>query len=550
MRKKKFLASPFFVFLGLVALVIAGCGKANTGGPTLAKNQVLNYPNIGTQDVHNIDPALISDLNSSYALSLIDAGLVTLDPKTLKVVPDLAQSWEVSPDGLTYTFHLRPNLKFSNGDPLTANDFAYSIDRAFDPAQSGKSYTPTYYLFLIKGGLDRADGKIPSMIGADQGLYAPDDNTLKITITKPALWFLAALTYPVSYPVDKKVVDQFGPNWWDGHFVGTGPFILKDWQHKVQLTFVPNPNWYGKKPTLTEIDMPMIADPNTAWNNFQAKQNDIGAPPSADYKIAKALGPSQFFEGPSLAISYVAPNSKIAPFDNLTVRQAFAEATDRDTIANDTLQGTSLPSDHIVPQGDPSYNPNFKGLPFNPQDAKAKLTSVYPDLSQMPPVTLEYPKGGDNDKIAARLQQDYQTYLGVHINLNPVDFGQLINDITSKNAAGDFQVQFYSLGWIADYPDAQDWMDLVTTGNANNTMNFSDPQVDSLVAEADSSLDASQRLKDYNQAEELAVQNVAWIPFIQQKIIYTIQKWVSGYSVDAQGLTPDIAWPDVQILQH
>ncbi len=389
MRKKKFLASQFFVFLGLVALVIAGCGKANSGGPTLAKSQVLNFPNIGTQDVHNIDPALISDLNSAYALSLIDAGLVTLDPKTLKVVPDLAQSWEVSSDGLTYTFHLRPNLKFSNGDPLTAQDFAYAIDRAFAPEQSGKSYTPTYYLFLIKGGNERAAGTIPSMIGADEGLVVVDDNTLKINITKPALWFLAALTYPVSYPVDKKVVDQFGPNWWDGHFVGTGPFILKDWQHKVKLTFVPNPYWYGKKPTLTEVDMPMVADQNTAWNSFQAKEADTDiVPPSADYSIAKALGRSQFFEGPSLSIGYVAPNSKVAPFDNLTVRQAFAEATDRKTIAEQILQNTVLPSDHIIPQGDPSYNPNFKGLPFDPKDAQVKLKSVYPDVSTMPAVTL------------------------------------------------------------------------------------------------------------------------------------------------------------------
>ncbi|HEY7414277.1 MAG TPA: peptide ABC transporter substrate-binding protein, partial [Ktedonobacteraceae bacterium] len=472
-------------------------------------------------------------------------------PKTLKVVPDLAQNWEVSSDGLTYTFHLRPNLKFSNGDPLTAQDFAYSIDRAFDPKQSGKSYTPTYYLFLIKGGNERAAGTIPSMIGADEGLVVVDDNTLKINITKPALWFLAALTYPVSFPVDKKVVDQFGDNWWDGHFVGTGPFILQDWQHKVKLTFVPNPNWYGKKPTLTEVDMPMVADQNTAWNSFQAKEADVdNLPPSADYTIAKNLGPSEFFEGPALSIGYVAPNSKVAPFDNVAVRQAFAEATDRNSIANQILQQTVLPSDHIVPDGDPSYNSKFTGLPFNPQDAKAKLTSVYPDVSTMPAVTLEYPKTTDNDKVATKLQQDYQTYLGVHINLNAVDFGQLISDITSKNAAGIFPIQFYLLGWIADYPDAQDWIDLVTTTNANNTMNFSNSQVDSLAAEADASLDAKKRLADYNQAEELAVQNVAWIPFSQGKNIYVFQKWVSGFVQDAQGLTPDISWPDVQILQH
>jgi peptide/nickel transport system substrate-binding protein/oligopeptide transport system substrate-binding protein len=556
MRKKTFIVSQALLLMGVLALILAGCGNGSSGS-NLAANQKFIEPNVGTQDVKTLDPALVTDLNSSYALDLIDSGLVTLDAKTLKVVPDLASNWGVSPDGKTYTFHIRPGLKFSNGDPLTAQDFAYSIDRAFSPAIFGKSYTPDYYLggqggvnAGIVGGEDRGNGKIPTMIGPGKGLVVVDPQTLQINITKPALWFLDALTYPVSWPVDQKVVDQYGANWYDGHFVGTGPFQLTSWQHKVQLTFKQNPNWYGKKPTLTEIDMPMIADPNTAWNQFQAKEVDTVGVPSADYKIAKALGPSEFFEGPSLSIFYVAPNSKVPPFDNLTVRQAFAEATDRDTLAHQVLQDTVLPSDHIVPEGMPGYNPNLKGLPFNPQDAKTKLTSVYPDVTKMPAVTLEYPKGGDNDKIAAKLQQDYQTYLGVHINLNPVDFGQLLNDTESRNSKGIFPVQFYMLGWIADYPDPQDWLDLVVTTSSSNNMNFSNSQVDSLVAQADSSTDANGRLALYNQAEEIAIDNVAWIPFEQGKNIYVFQKWVQGLVVDAQGLTPDISIVNVQILQH
>jgi peptide/nickel transport system substrate-binding protein/oligopeptide transport system substrate-binding protein len=203
-----------------------------------------------------------------------------------------------------------------------------------------------------------------------------------------------------------------------------------------------------------------------------------------------------------------------------------------------------------VPEGQPGYNANLQGLPFNPQDAKTKLQSVYPDVSKMPAVTLEYPKGGDNDKIAQKVQQDYNTYLGVHINLDPVDFGQLLNDTSSKNAQGFFPVQFYMLGWIADYPDPQDWMDLVETGNPNNTMNFSNPAGDQLTQQADSSLDQNQRIQDYNQAEEQDIQQVAWIPINQGKNIFVFQKYVQNFFYDAQGLTPDISWPDVQILSH
>jgi peptide/nickel transport system substrate-binding protein/oligopeptide transport system substrate-binding protein len=553
MRKKMFIVSQALLFMGVLGIVFAGCGTPQ--GSDLADKQIFTYPIVASQDVKTLDPALITDLYSAQVISLIGSGLVSLDPKTLAVKPNLASSWDVSADGKSYTFHIRPNLKFSNGDPLTANDFAYAIDRAFGPDIFGTSYTPDYYLggqgginAGIVGGEDRGNGKIPSMIG--QGLVVVNDTTLQINITGPALWFLEALTYPVSYPVDKKVVDQFGASWWDGHFVGAGPFELKSFQHKVKLVAVPNPNWWGDKPTLTEVDMPIIADSTTSWNNFQANQVDVSPVPAADYNIAKAYGPSRFYEGPSLSVGYVAPNSKVAPFDNVTVRQAFAESVDRDKLANQVLSGASLPSNHIVPQGMPGYNANLKGLPFDPNDAKAKLLSVYPDVSKMPAVTLEYSKSVTGDKLYAAMQQDWQTYLGVHVNLNAVDFGQLLNDVGSKNAAGIYPNQFYALGWIADYPDPQDFMDLVISTSSNNNMNFSNTDVDGLVAKGDSGLDANARLGFYNQAEEIAVQQVAWIPITQGKTIYVFQKWVSGYNVSAQGTTPDIAWSSVKILKH
>jgi oligopeptide transport system substrate-binding protein len=524
--------------------------------PDLAANQVLRVANIGVQDIQTLDPALVEDSGSYYAVELLFTGLVNLDPNTLKVVPDLATGWDLSADGKTYTFHLRSGLKFSNGDPLTAQDVAYSIDRAFDPAQSGKSYTADYYLggqggviAGIVGAQDREAGRIPTMIGPGRGLVVVDATTLQINLTRPALWFLDALTYAVSWVVDKKIIDQYGANWFDGHAVGSGPFIVKSWQHKVQLTFVPNPSWYGAKSHLTEIDMPLISDSNLAWSAFQAGQIDVdNALPSADYAAAKALGSKEFAESPNLSTFYLAPNSKVPPFDNVTVRQAFAEAVDRETIANQILGGTVLPTDHMVPQGQPGYYAGLKGLPFNPADAAARLRSVYPNVGSMPPVTLEYPTGG-RDAIVAKLQQDFQTYLGVTISLKAVTFGQLVTDIETKNAQGIYPVQFYILGWVADYPDPQDWLDQVTSTNINNNMNFSSAQVDSLVAQADASTDENQRISLYNQAEELAIDQVAWIPYSQGKNIVVFQSNVHGYVLDAQGLIPPSVWANVYICR-
>jgi peptide/nickel transport system substrate-binding protein/oligopeptide transport system substrate-binding protein len=543
MRKKTFIISQTLLFMSVFALILAGCGTTTTGN---AAKQVLNFPNVGTADVKTLDPGLIGDLSSAYALGLIDSGLVTLDVNTLEVKPDLASSWDASSDGRTWTFHLRSGLKFSNGDPLTASDFVYTITRAFTPDIDGKSGTASYYLGIndvpnIVGAADVAAGKSTTLTG----VKALDDTTLEVDLIKPAAFFLDQLTYPVSWPVDKKVVDQFGANWWDGHFVGTGPFILKSWQHKVQLTFVPNPNWWGTKPTLTEIDMPMIVSPDTAWNRWQAKEADIVGVPVADYPIAKALGSKEFFEGPQLSIQYLTLNNGVAPFNNLTVRQAFAEAVDRDTIASQVWGNTVLPSDHIIPKGMPGYDANLTGLPFNVQDAKAKLASVYPDVSKIPAITIEYPKGSDDeDKMMAKIVQDWQTYLGVHANLNPVDFGQLLNDLPTN------KVQSYQIGWIGDYPDPQDWADLVVSGSPNNNEQFSNQQVDTLVAQADGLTDQNARTALYNQAEELAVDNVAWVPLFQGKSIYVFQTYVKGLVIDSEGLTPDIAWTNVSIASH
>jgi peptide/nickel transport system substrate-binding protein/oligopeptide transport system substrate-binding protein len=542
MRKKTFFASQFLLFLGLAAIILAGCGTASTGGPNLAASQVLKFANIGTQDIKTTDPALAPDLNSAQAIYLLYSGLVTLDAKTLQIKPDIAKNWDISSDGKTYTFHIRSGIKFSNGDPVTAQDFAYSMDRAMDP--NLKSNVASLYLGNIVGALDRNAGKVPSIIGT--GVIVKDDLTLQVNLTAPAGYFLDAMTYPTSWAIDKKVVDQFGTNWADQHSAGTGPFQLKSWDHRVQLTFVPNPNWYGTKSHLTEIDMPMFADAPTAFKSYQTKEIDIdNLVDSADYSTAKALGPKQFSESPYLAIQYVSPNWNVPPFDNLQVRQAFAYAVDRDTIANNTLRGADYPSDHVVPQGQPGYNPNLKGLPFDPAKAKQLLQSVYPDVSKMPAVTLEYPKGGDGDKLAAELQSEYQQYLGVHVALNPVDFEQLINDVYTG------KVQFYQLGWIADYPDAQDWTSIqFVTGSANNIMNFHDTNLDSLCAQADVEQDQAKRNSLYNQAEELAVDEVGWIPIFQQKNLYSFQTYIHGFVQDSGGLTPQDVWGDVYIEAH
>ena len=296
MRKNTRFTCQMLLVLGLLSIIPAGCGSSEID--IFPAKQVLDYPLIGTSDISTLDPAFPTDMATTQAIELVFSGLVSLDPKTLKSCPTLP------PAGILAT-RARPTpstCAAGSSSPMATRwmqpTFAYSIDRALDPAT--KSLVATVYLGHIVGANARNAGKLPTVIGT--GVVVVDPQTLQINLDSPISFFLEALTYQTSWAVDQKVVQQYGANWADGHAIGSGPFILKSWRHKVQLTFVQNPNWYGKKLTLTEIDMPMISDTGTAFKSFQAKELDIdNLVDSANYSIAKGFGPSRFFEGPALS---------------------------------------------------------------------------------------------------------------------------------------------------------------------------------------------------------------------------------------------------------
>ena len=462
MRKNTRFTCQMLLVLGLLSIIPAGCGSSYID--IFPAKQALDYPLIGTSDISTLDPALVPDAAWTQAIELVYSGLVSLDPRTLSVIPDIATGWDVSNDGRTYAFHLRHGVKFSNGDPVDASTFAYSIDRALDPATG--STLALRYLGHIVGAADRHAGKSPTLIGT--GLLVVDPLTLQIDLDAPISFFLQALTASPSWAVDKKVAQQYSATAVDGQVVGTGPFMLKSWQHGVDLTFDQNPNWYGKKLTLTEVRLSLFPDTSTAFNHFEGKEIDVDpSVDSEDYPTAQAMKHQPVLQGPALTIRYLAPNSAQAPFDNLAVRQAFAEAVDREMLAHQVLQDSVTPSGHIVPQGMPGYFAGLQGLPFNPQEARAKLISVYPDVRAMPSVTLEYAKGADDEKVAAKLQQDFLTYLGVSIKLDAVDATQFQADVSTH------QVQFALLSWTAEYADPQVWLSLQVAKRApDNTVKY------------------------------------------------------------------------------
>src|SRR2546421_2066069 len=472
-QSKKFMTKPLPVFLALMSMLMVACNTTNPTQPDITKKappykQVLVSPEVGISDIKTFDPALSTDSPSIAAIDNIYTGLVQLNDK-LAVVPQLAASYSEGSDGLTWTFKLKPNLKFSDGTPLTSQDVVYSIDRALQPAE--KSTVGPIYLALVKDSDKLQAGKIKTIIG--DSLMTPDPNTVVIVTNKKASYFLDALTYSCSYVVEKSLIDKYGTNFTD-HLTeggGDGPFKVSEYTHGKQIVFVPNPNYYGTKPQLPKLVYPFYKQPDTTYKASQAGQVDIAPVPSANLAAAKLLPNNQYQQIPQLWINYYTMNYLVKPFDNIHIRQAFDLAVDKDLVAHSVWKDTVLPSNHIVPKGMPGYNANLTG-PAGVASTKGDPTKAkqlfqqglqeegWTSASQVPPIKLTYPSGSQElDNEVAALVQMWQTTLGVSVKANPEDFNKLLSDITAatNNAKG---LQFWNIGWIADYPDPQDWTTL------------------------------------------------------------------------------------------
>jgi oligopeptide transport system substrate-binding protein len=570
---RRFVHRILPLLLCSLAMVVASCG--NSGGNTPAGNtgvqrasadkQILISPIGGKDHIKTLDPALAYDIVSIGAIDMIYTGLVSLDDK-LQVKDQLAASHSVDADGTTYTFKLKPGLQFSDGKPLTATDVAYSIDRALQPAT--KSGTASFYLGLIKDSDKLNSGAIKTLIG--DGVLAPDDQTVVIKTSKRAAYFLEALTYPSSYVIEKSMIDKYG-NDFAQHLSegigGAGPFKVLSYTVGKDIQFVPNDHYYGKKAQLRKVVMPFYKESDTVYKAYVANQVDSSDIPSEQLAKSKTLK-DQYHEVPQLWSYYFGMNYLTKPFNNIKIRQAFALAIDKDAIAHNIYKDTVIATNHIVPQGMPGYNTSLtgpEGASTKGDQAKAKelfqqgMTEEGYTLATFPSVTLTKSNGGGTDSRneIASIQQMWQQTLGVQVKINEEESSKYFDDVdaASNNPKG---LQMWSGDWIGDYPDPQDWMTLLfDKGAAKNNMNYGQnptpaaahqQQVQQMLEAADAvTNDDTARMKQYNDAEQLLVNDVVWIPRYQIISTYLQKPCVVGTIDNSQNLTPPEDWGDIYI---
>jgi len=570
--QKKYTTRFSPLLLCLFALLLSSCDLF--GGNNLpirpvkapAKQQVFTDPILGTSDITTFDPALAYDTSSISAVQMVFTGLVQLDDK-FQIKPQLAQNWQQTSDGLTWTFHLKPHLKFSDGSQLTSADVIYSIDRALQPAT--KSTVAPIYLDLIKDSDKLLGGRIQTLI--NDSLMAPDPNTVVIQIKKKAAYFLAMLTYPCSYVVEKKLIDTYGANFTD-HLVlggGAGPFRVTKYAHGKEIDFAPNPNYYHLLPQLQRVVFPFYPQAQAAYQAYQDGRVDVTGVPIANLATDKQR--SDFHQVPQFWINYYTMNYLVKPFDNIQFREAFALAIDKTAIANNVWRGTMIPTNHIVPQGMPGYNPGLTGpdgtrsLKGNPDEARTLLNQGlqeegWSNISQLPPIKLTYATGVSNfDQEVKALTGMWHSVLGVTVTPNPVDYNTLLDQVTAatNNPQG---IQFWGLAWVAEYPDPQDWLTRqFDRGVPNNSMNYGENNsknaaqqqaTQTLLENADANFQPDARIQTYQKAEQQLVNDVAWMPIEQVTNVYLLKPYVIGMANNQLGLNPPDDWANIYVVQH
>jgi len=497
--------------------------KSRSMSDSISSNQGKDVLRVLGADPPTLDPHMVSDTTSAFYVVEIFSGLVSIDTN-LQLVPEIAESWEVSSDGNVYTFKLRRDVEFHNGKKVRAQDFKWSFERAAAPATA--SPVADTYLNDIVGAIDYMKGNASEI----SGITVVDDRTLQITIDAPKAYFLAKLTYPTAFVLDKEVVQSGGRNWWIGNPIGTGPFKLKEYRIGERLVLERSSTYYKSLAKLDNVIFNLAGGQSMAmYENGEIDITGVGL-----FDIERILDPSNPLNQelevapPGFSIYYVGFNISKPPFEDIKFRQALNHAIDKELIAKEVLSGLSVPAYGILPPGMPGYNSNIKGLQFDKDLAQKLLSeSKYASPDSRPRIVLTVPgTGGAMGLDLEVIIEMWKSYLGVEVEIQQVEWATYLKDLDRKN----FQA-FSGLGWEADYPDPQDFLDILFHSESSlNHGNYKNLTADRLLERARTESDVKQRFSLYNEVEKIIIQDAPWVPLWFSGERYALVKpYVKGY---------------------
>lgn len=467
-----------------------------------------------------LDPAMVRDVVSADYMYEIYSGLVTL-AADLSVVPDLAERWDVSPDGTTYTFTLRQDIVFHDGTPFTADDVRWSIERACGPEL--RSPVAAAYLDDIVGCLDLLAGRAPSVAG----VRVIDERTVALDIDAPKAYFLAKLTYPTAFVLDRRQLES-DPGW-SRLPNGTGPFRLIAFEPEERLVLARHDHYFGPKAFLDEIvyDLRPIATV-TRYENGELDAAPVGLMDLE--RVRDPLNPlsREVIQGEGdLGIQYIGMNTRRPPFDDVHVRRAFNLAIDKESLADVVLRGAVRPVDTILPPGMPGFDPTLSPYPWDPRAARDALSaSRYGGPTGLPPIVIHTGEGGGGSPTVQAVVAMVEEALDIDIVVEQSPWELFQEEV----AAGEYQAWF--LGWSADYADPQDFLDvLFHSASPLNHTRYQSAEADQLLEAARVEQDEAARLQLYNQVERAILGDAPWVPLYTGVDTWLVSPAVSGFTL-------------------
>ncbi|WP_286886424.1 peptide ABC transporter substrate-binding protein [Aneurinibacillus sp. UBA3580] len=552
------MKKSFSIMLSLVLLLmlaLTGCGGGNgekkaAGGNTEGKVMRVN----NSSEPGSLHPAKLQGTHESWPLRHLFVGLTMKEPKgdngEFEVVGAMAEKWDSSEDKKTYTFHLRNGLKWSNGDPLTAEDFEFAWKYALNP-NTASDYA--YQLYYIQGAeeYNSSKEKDPAKLKALEdkvAVKAKDEKTLEVRLVNPTPYFLELVSFYTYYPVNKKVQEQ-NKDWANDAktFVSNGPFKLTEWKHKEGLKMVKNENYFQKdRIKLAGIDWAMVEDENTAWQMYRSGQLDLSYPLPGDVVgQLKGQNAPDFKIVPEYATYFYRFNTQKKPFTNVKVRKALAMAIERKTITENITQGGQKPAFALVAEGSEDTNgKDFRkvgGDYFKEDIAEAKKLLAEglkeEGMDKMPKFNIMYNNLDLHKRIAEAIQEMWRNNLGIEVGLENVEFQVKID----REHKLDYDVS--RAGWIADFIDPMTFMDMFTSVSTQNDTGWKSKSYDAEINKAKQSSDAKVRMEAMHKAEDIIMKDMPIMPIYFYTKAYTLKENITGV------FTPPDEYPELKYAE-
>ena len=489
--------------LTVAVFICAGCGSTQDEGAPVFRYRLASDP-------PSLDPIHCTDTSSATIVLKIFEGLVDQDPVILDVVPSLAEKWDISDDGLTYTFYLKKGVRFHNGREVTSDDFRFNFERCLTPAnRSARSWV----LAPIKGADEMRAGTASTL----SGMETPDDYTVILHLEKPFAPFLSYLAMESARVAAREGIhgDTFTP-------IGTGPFRFISWDHDIRVCLEAFDEYHGGNVGIERADFEVIPDTGVAFQKFVAGELDlVNEIPPGQLELIKERYPEAVKVWPYLRIEYIGFNHTRPPFrDNLKLRQALCLAVDRKRIVEDIFEGAALHSTGILPPGIRGRDDAIEGYSYDLNRARQLLAEAgYPEGKGLDELTLWYNTNELHQQVAQYIQSTLKK-IGVNVRLKSLDWPAYLK------ACESHEPDLYRLGWVADIPDADNFLYILLhssqRGSAGNYSGYSNPEFDRLVEEARLSTDTAHRLELYEKADRLATKDACWIIYAypMQRILF------------------------------